>query len=63
MRHPQAERIYIHEVRTSGGLSLDIATLRELYRQHLLIPFVHITHQPARPSAKPVEPESSFGEH
>jgi hypothetical protein len=43
------------------GVDLDIATLRELYRQRLLIPFVMITHQPVRPPAPPTEPEPAFG--
>lgn len=43
------------------GVDLDLATLRELYRRRLLIPFVMITHQPVRPPAPPTEPESPFG--
>jgi hypothetical protein len=59
-RQPLDTSAFIKEAE-KRGVSLDIATLRELYRQRLLIPFVHITHQPVRPSAKPVEPESPFG--
>jgi hypothetical protein len=43
------------------GFDLDLATLRELYRRRLLIPFVMLTHQPVRPPAKPEEPDSPFG--
>jgi hypothetical protein len=43
------------------GVSLDLATLRELYRRRLLIPFIMITHRPERPPAPPVESESPFG--
>jgi hypothetical protein len=43
------------------GFTLDIATLRELYRRRLLIPFMMLTHQPVRPPAKPREPDSPFG--
>ena len=35
------------------GVNLDIATLRELYRRRMLIPFVMITHRPVGPPAPP----------
>jgi antitoxin component HigA of HigAB toxin-antitoxin module len=43
------------------GFGLDLATLRELYRLRLLIPFIEITGRPVRPPAKPDVPESPFG--
>jgi hypothetical protein len=43
------------------GFHLRTATLRELYRHRLLIPFVQITKRPVREPAKPDEAESPFG--
>ena len=43
------------------GVNLDIATLRELYRRRMLIPFVMIIHRPVGPPAPPTEPEPVFG--
>lgn len=59
-RQPLDTSTFIEEAE-KRGVSLDIATLRELYRRRLLIPFVHITHRPVRPPAKPVERESPLG--
>jgi antitoxin component HigA of HigAB toxin-antitoxin module len=39
------------------GIALDLATLRELYRRRLLIPFVELTYRPVRAPSKPAEPD------
>ena len=43
------------------GYHLRTATLRELYRHRLLIPFIQITNRPVREPAEPAEVESPFG--
>ena len=43
------------------GFQLQTATLRELYRHRLLIPFIQITSRPVREPAKPAKAESPFG--
>lgn len=43
------------------GFRLRAATLRELYRHRLLIPFIQITNRPVREPAKPAKAESPFG--
>ena len=42
------------------GFHLRTATLRELYRNRLLIPFIQITNRPVRKPAKPTKAESPF---
>ena len=43
------------------GFHLRTATLRELYRHRLLLPFIQITNRPVREPAKPAKAESPFG--
>ncbi len=43
------------------GYQLRAATLRELYRHRLLLPFIQITRRPVREPAKPAKAESPFG--
>ena len=43
------------------GFRLRTATLRELYRHRLLIPFIQITNRPVREPAKLAKVESAFG--
>jgi hypothetical protein len=39
------------------GITLDLSTLRELYRHGLLVPFVELTYRPVRAPSTPNEPE------
>lgn len=39
------------------GISIDLPTLRELYRRRLLIPFVELTFRPVRAPFVPAEPD------
>ena len=43
------------------GFHLRTATLRELYRHRLLLPFIQITNRPVREPAEPTKAESPFG--
>jgi len=51
---------FIGEAR-KRGFHLRTATLRELYRHRLLIPFIQITNRPVREPAKSAEVESPLG--
>jgi len=57
---PLAIEEFIGEAK-KRGFDLNTATLRELYRNRLLIPFVQITRRPVREPARPAVAESPFG--
>ena len=43
------------------GIELDLATLRELYRHRLVVPFIELTYRPVRAPFTPDEPEPIAG--
>lgn len=58
---PLTTKMFIDEAK-KRGVDLDVASLRELYRHRLLIPFVMIVDRPLRPPSVPEEPDRSpFG--
>ena len=59
-RHPLDTSAFAGEV-GKRGIELDLATLRELYRHRLLMPFVELTHRPVRVPFTPGEPEPVAG--
>jgi hypothetical protein len=59
-RHPLDTSAFTGEA-GARGIQLDPATLRELYRHRLLVPFVELTHRPVRASFTPGEPEPVAG--
>jgi hypothetical protein len=59
-RHPLDTSTFASEA-GKRGIELDLATLRELYRHRLLVPFVELTHRPTRAPFTPDEPEPIAG--
>jgi len=59
-RHPLDTSAFASEA-GKRGIELDLATLRELYRHRLLVPFVELTYRPVRAPFAPGGPEPVAG--
>jgi hypothetical protein len=59
-RHPLDTSAFASEA-GKRGIELDLATLRELYRHRLLMPFAELTYRPVRAPFTPGEPEPDPG--
>jgi len=59
-RHPLDTSAFASEA-DKRGIELDLATLRELYRHRLLVPFVELTYRPVRAPFTPDDPEPTAG--